>query len=104
MLFRSVTDLQTLCPELILSFYPKSLCPSLQSERELWKVIEVNNELKFNVDEQQDDINHLKEQCDKDTYSKVQKITAVITPTKRKACVCDMWSSISIKIMKENLF
>ena len=26
----------------------------------------MNNELKFNVDEQQDDIKHLKEQCDKD--------------------------------------
>ena len=30
------------------------------------KAIEVNNELKLNVDEQQDDIKYLKEQCDLD--------------------------------------
>ena len=28
------------------------------------RAIKVNNELKVNVDEQQDDIKHLKEQCD----------------------------------------
>ena len=30
------------------------------------KASEVNNERKLNIDEQQDDIKHLKEQCDKD--------------------------------------
>ena len=30
------------------------------------KTIEVNNQLKVNVDEQQDDIKYLKEQCNKD--------------------------------------
>ena len=28
------------------------------------KAIQVNNELKVNLDEQQEDIKHLKEQCD----------------------------------------
>ena len=50
----------------------------------------MNNELKLNVDEQQDDIKHLKEQCDIDNEDKVQEITAAITPKKEKACVCDM--------------
>ena len=54
------------------------------------KAIEVNNELKLNVDEQQDDIKHLKEQCDVDDETEVQEITAAITPMKRNACMCDM--------------
>ena len=51
--------------------------------------IEVNNALKVNVDGQQDDIKHLKEQCDIDDDDEVQEITAAITPMK-KASVCDM--------------
>ena len=35
---------------------------SLQFKSELWKAIEVNNELELNVDEQQDDTKHLKKQ------------------------------------------
>ena len=64
---------------------------SQQYESELWKAIEVNNELKLNVDEQQHDIKHLKEQSDIDDEYELQKITATITPMKKeKACVCDM--------------
>ena len=42
----------------------------------------MNNELKLNVEEQQDDIKHFKEQCDIDNEDEVQG--------KEKACVCDM--------------
>ena len=49
----------------------------------------MNNELKLNVDEQQDDIKHLKGQCDIDVEDEVQEITAAINPMK-KACLCDM--------------
>ena len=48
----------------------------------------MNNELKLNVDEQEDDIKHLKEQCDKDNEDEVQEITAAITPMKKKKPVC----------------
>ena len=41
------------------------------------KAIEVNNEYKLNVDEQQDNIKHLKEQCDINNKDDVQEITAV---------------------------
>jgi uncharacterized protein involved in tolerance to divalent cations len=41
------------------------------------KAIEVNNEYKLNVDEQQDNIKHLKEQCDIINKYDVQEITAV---------------------------
>ena len=61
---------------------------SPQYESELWKAIEVNIELKINVDEQQDYIKHLKEQCDIDDEDEVQKITAAITPMKKKKPVC----------------
>ena len=44
------------------------------------KAIEVNTELKLNVDRQQDDIKHLNEQCDIDDEDKVQEITAASTP------------------------
>ena len=37
----------------------------------------LNNECKLNVDKQQDDIKHLKEQCDIDNKDYVQEITAV---------------------------
>ena len=39
---------------------------SPQYESELWKAIEVNNELKLDVDKQQNTIKYLKEQCDID--------------------------------------
>ena len=39
--------------------------------------IEVNNEYKLNVDEQPDNIKHLKEQCDINNKYDVQEITAV---------------------------
>ena len=52
------------------------------------KAIEVNNVLRVNVDEQQDDIKQLKEQCDKDNKDKVHEITAAITPMKKKNPVC----------------
>ena len=52
-------------------------------ETELWKAIEVNNEPKLNVDEQQDDIKHLKEQCDIDNEDEVQEITAARKPMKK---------------------
>ena len=58
------------------------------------KAIEVSKELKLNVDEQQDDIKHLKEQCDVDDETEVHEITAVITPMKRNACMCAMKSNI----------
>ena len=41
------------------------------------KAIEVNNEFKLNVDEQQDNIKHLKEQCNINNKYDVQEITAV---------------------------
>ena len=50
--------------------------------------MEVNNELMLNVDEQQDDIKHLKEECDIDNEDEVKEITAAITPMKTKKPVC----------------
>ena len=47
------------------------------------KTIEVNNQLKVNVDEQQDDIKDLKEQCNKEDKDKLQEI-----PMKKKISVC----------------
>ena len=46
------------------------------------KAIEMNNDLKLNVDKQQDDIKHLKEQCDIDDKDEVQEITAARNPMK----------------------
>ena len=40
------------------------------------KTIEVNNDLKIKVDEQQDDIKHLKFKCNTHDEDKVQEITA----------------------------
>ena len=54
------------------------------------KAIDVNNELKLNIDEQQNDVKHLTEQCDINNDNEVQEITAAITPMKRKACKCNM--------------
>ena len=39
----------------------------------------------LNVDEQQDDIKYLKEECDIDDEDEVQKITAARTPIKRRS-------------------
>ena len=47
------------------------------------RAIEVNNELKVNIDEQHDDIKHSKEQCDIGDENEVQEITAARTPIKR---------------------
>ena len=52
------------------------------------KVIEMNIELKVNVDEQHNDITHLKEQCDIGEEDEVQEITAARTPIKKKRPVC----------------
>ena len=52
------------------------------------KAIEVNNELKLNVDEQQDGIKHLKEQWDIYDDDEVQKITAARNPMKKNKPVC----------------
>ena len=51
------------------------------------KVIKVNNDLKLNVDEQQDDLKQLKEQYDIDDADEVQKVTAVRNPMKRNKAV-----------------
>ena len=51
--------------------------------------MEVNIELRFNVDEQQDD-NTFKVKSDIDDSDEVKKITATRTPRKKYACVCDM--------------
>ena len=53
------------------------------------KTIEVNNQLKLNVDEQQDELKHVKEQCDIDDEDEVQEITAARTPIKKNKPVCE---------------
>ena len=50
--------------------------------------MKVNNELNINVDKQQGDIKHVKEQCDIDIKDEVKDITATITPMKKKKPVC----------------
>ena len=52
------------------------------------KTIELNNQLKVNVDEQQDDIKDLGEQCNKDDKDKVQKISGAGTLMKNNESVC----------------
>ena len=47
--------------------------------------IEVNKELKLNIDEQQYDLIHLKEQCD---IYEDQEITAARTPMKKNRPMC----------------
>ena len=51
------------------------------------KAIEVNNDLKLNVDEQQDDIKQLTEQCDIDGEDDDQDITAARNPMKKNKAV-----------------
>ena len=48
----------------------------------------MNNQLKVNVDEQQDDIKHLGEKCNKDDKDKVQEISGAGTPMKKNKSVC----------------
>ena len=48
------------------------------------KAIKVNNDLKLNVDEQQDDIKHLKEQFDIYDEDEVQEITAARNPMQKE--------------------
>ena len=50
--------------------------------------IEVNNELKLNVVEQEDELKHLTEQCDIDDEDKVQEITVARSPMKINRPVC----------------
>ena len=48
------------------------------------KAIQVNNELKVNVDDQQVNMKHLKEQCDIDDEDKVQRTTVASTPHEKE--------------------
>ena len=50
--------------------------------------VEVKNQLKVNVDEQQDYIKDLKEQCNKDDKDKVQEISGAGTPMKKNKSGC----------------
>ena len=51
----------------------------------------MNIDLQLNVDEQQDDIKHLRQQCDIDNEDKFQEITVAITTMNKEIfCVCDM--------------
>ena len=59
-----------------------------QYESDLQKTIEVNNDLKLNVDEQQDDIKHLKGHCDIHYEDEVQEITAARNPMKKNMAGC----------------
>ena len=52
------------------------------------KAIQVNNELNVNVDDQQVDMKHLKEQYDVDDEDKVQKTTVGRTPIKKTVSLC----------------
>ena len=51
------------------------------------KAIKVNNDLKLNVDEQQDDIKHWKEQCEIDDEDEVQENTEARNPMKKNKAV-----------------
>ena len=67
------------------------------------KVIEVSNELKLGFVEQQDDIKHLKVQCDIHDEDEVWDITAAITPTtrtKKPLCVSYNQTFVTNKWLK----
>ena len=69
------------------------------------KAIQVNNELKVNIDNLLVDMKHLKEQCDIDDEDKVQKTTVARTPMKKsKVCVCNMLSNICNKILTKKTY
>ena len=42
----------------------------------------------LNIDEQQDDMKHVKEQCAIDNEDELQEITAAMTPMTKKKPVC----------------
>ena len=48
----------------------------------------MNNQLKVNVDEQQDDIKDSREQCNNDDKDKVQEISGAGAPMKKNKYVC----------------
>ena len=52
------------------------------------KTIDVDNQLKVKVDEQQNDIKYLEEQCNKDDKEKPQKISGAGTPMKTNKYLC----------------
>ena len=52
------------------------------------KTIEVNNQIKINVDEQQVNIKYLKERCNQDEKDKVQEISGAGTPMKKDKYWC----------------
>ena len=47
------------------------------------KVIEMNNKLFLNVNKQQDEMKHLKEQCDIDDDHEIHKVRTYSTQSKR---------------------
>ena len=53
------------------------------------RAIEVNNELRVNVDGQHYDIKYLKDPCEISDEDEFQEITGARTPQK-KTCGCDM--------------
>ena len=68
------------------------------------KAIEVNNVLNLNVDEQQDDLKHVKEQCDIDDEDEVQEIQASrILMKKGKAVYVTCHKKLAIKNGLENI-
>ena len=52
------------------------------------KTMEVNIELKLNIDDEEDDLNHLKGQCDIDDENEIQEITAARNPMNNYRPVC----------------
>ena len=64
------------------------------------RAIEVNNELNVNVDGQQDDIKHKKEQCSIEDGNEFQEITAAVTPMKkpvRVSCNQNIYNKKSVR-------
>ena len=53
------------------------------------KALEVNSDIKINVDEQQEDIKHLKEQCNMNDDNEVQEITGARNPQKNNTATCN---------------
>ena len=52
------------------------------------ETIEVTKELKFNIEEQEDYLKHLKEECEIDYEDEVQEITAARTAMTKNRPVC----------------
>ena len=50
----------------------------------------MNNQLKVNVDGQENYVKYIKEQCNKDDNDKVQEISGAGTPMKINKSVCHM--------------